>query len=64
MVTIEELSAAYKRTSLKRYGTTFLQALENSAIKLCLTRIAEQAVKAQGETAPTMPRKVRFPYAD
>jgi hypothetical protein len=64
MVTIDELNAAYRRTQLRHYGTTFLQALSNSAIKLCLTRIAESAMKAEGETAPNPPRRVRMPYAD
>jgi len=63
MVSIDDLLKAYKRTKLKHHGTTFLQALENSALKLCLTRIAETAVKAKGETAPNPPR-VRMPYAD
>lgn len=63
-VTIEELSKAYRRSKLAHLGITFLQALENSTLKLCLTRIAELAVKAQGKAAPNPPRRVRVPYAD
>ena len=62
MLSIDDLLKAYKRTTqASRHYLS--QALDNSALNLCLTRIAETAVKAKGETAPNPPR-VRMPYAD
>ena len=44
---IEDLNAAYKRTQLKRFGVSFLSAMESPMFRKLLERIAQNQPKAK-----------------
>lgn len=57
-VTMEDLRMAYRSTKLRKYGVTFLQAIESPMFRMALTHLAEIAYKkAAGNPAPKQPDK-------
>ncbi|MCB4811677.1 hypothetical protein LG204_10155 [Methylovorus menthalis] len=55
---MEDLRMAYRSTKLRKYGVTFLQAIESPMFRMALTHLAEIAYKkAAGNPAPKQPDK-------
>lgn len=65
-VTLVDLTEAYRKTGLRRLGYTLLQALEEPALSIVLTRVAKNALKtrATGEPAPDPLALTRNRYVD